>query len=206
MAGAPQSCSVGTALDTVRAALHSAGQLIRPRGTDAFMASCPLHTDHTPSLSVTWRESTPAGRSGAVLLHCFSCQAGAADIAAALGLRVADLFDNPAPPAAHATALRHPPPGAAPRPTRDRPAAPTDHGGPRPRRAPVAAGSRLHLHHHGGRPVQQVIRQECGCGGRRTSDSNSATARPPMGLPQARRLHPLGMLYRPSLWASVQFL
>ena len=77
MASASQSCNVGSALDTVRDALHSAGQLIRPRGTDALMASCPLHTDHTPSLSVTWRDKTPAGRSGAVLLHCFSCQADA---------------------------------------------------------------------------------------------------------------------------------
>src|ERR1700739_3078027 len=99
MAGAQNPRSPATALDDVRAALQSAGHSIRPRGSDAFMASCPLHTDPSPSLSVTWRQNTPACHGGgAVLLHCFSCQAPAADLAAALGLRVADLFDNPAPP------------------------------------------------------------------------------------------------------------
>ena len=164
MASASQSCSVGSALDTVRDALHSAGQLIRPRGTDALMASCPLHTDHTPSLSVTWRDKTPAGRSGAVLLHCFSCQAAAADIAAALGLRVADLFDNPAPPATQRNPLT--PRRRAPRPTRT---------GPLPPRITVDHNPAQHQWRQvrvytyttaDGRPVQQVIRQECGCGGR----------------------------------------
>ena len=96
MASAHQTRSPGTALDQVRDALEAAGHLIRPRGGEAFMASCPLHIDHSPSLSVGWRENTRTGRGGAVLLHCFSCQAPAVDIAAALGLRLADLFDNPA--------------------------------------------------------------------------------------------------------------
>lgn len=163
MASASQSCSVGSALDTVRDALHSAGQLIRPRGTDALMASCPLHTDHTPSLSVTWRESTPAGRSGAVLLHCFSCQAGAADIAAALGLRVADLFDNPAPPATERKPLA--PRRRAPRPTRTGPLPPritADHSPAQHQWRQVRVYTYTTAD---GRPVQQVIRQECGCGG-----------------------------------------
>ena len=128
------------------------------------MASCPLHTDHTPSLSVTWRDKTPAGRSGAVLLHCFSCQAAAADIAAALGLRVADLFDNPAPPATQRNPLT--PRRRAPRPTRT---------GPLPPRITVDHNPAQHQWRQvrvytyttaDGRPVQQVIRQECGCGGR----------------------------------------
>ena len=164
MAGASQSCSVGTALDTVRDALHSAGQLIRPRGTDALMASCPLHTDHTPSLSVTWRESTPAGpqRRGAAAL--LQLPGGAADIAAALGLRVADLFDNPAPPATQRNPLA--PRRRAPRPTRT---------GPLPPRITVDHRPAQHQWRQvrvytyttaDGRPVQQVIRQECGCGGR----------------------------------------
>jgi DNA primase len=149
----------------VRDALHAAGQVIRPRGTDAFMASCPLHSDHTPSLSVAWRESTPAGHSGAVLLHCFSCQAGAADITAALGLRLSDLFDNPVPPAAQN--------GSTSR-QRSTPAPPATRG-PLPPRITV---SRQPAHHQwrrvrvytyttaAGWPVQQVIRLECGCGGR----------------------------------------
>jgi hypothetical protein len=164
MAGPAQSCRAGSALDTVRDALSAGGHVIRPRGTDAFMASCPLHTDHTPSLSVTWRESTSTGRSGAVLLHCFSCQAGAVDITAALGLRVADLFDNPAPPATEHKPLAHR--RRAPRPSRT---------GPLPPRITVEHGPAQHQWRQvrvytyttaDGRPVQQVIRQECSCGGR----------------------------------------
>lgn len=165
MAGAPQSWRLRSAFDAVRAALHAAGQLTRPRGTDAFMASCPLHDDHTPSLSVAWRESTRGGRGGAVLLHCFSCNAGAGDIAAALGLRLSDLFDNPLPLTAQNTPLaRH-------RPARGTPANP----GPLPPRITIR---RQPAHHRwrvvrvytytttDGRPVQQVIRQECSCGER----------------------------------------
>ena len=169
MTGAHQSRRPGSAFDTVRDALQSAGQLIRPRGADAFMASCPLHTDHTPSLSVAWRESTPAGHSGAVLLHCFSCQAGAADIAAALGLRVADLFDNPAPVSPQHRALaQH---RRAHRSTAGRSASTA---GPLP---PRITGSHVRTEHQWrrvrvytyttteGRPLQQVIRQECSCNG-----------------------------------------
>jgi hypothetical protein len=97
MASTAQTRSPGTALDQVRDALQAAGHAIRPRGGEAFMASCPLHTDHSPSLSGGWREDTRAGRGGAVLLHCFSCQAPVAEIAGALGLRLSDLFDNPTP-------------------------------------------------------------------------------------------------------------
>lgn len=68
----------GASLATVRDALHAAGQFMRTRGADAFMASCPLHIDHSPSLSVTCRPATTTGRGGAVLLHCFSCNAAAA--------------------------------------------------------------------------------------------------------------------------------
>jgi hypothetical protein len=164
MAGATQSRSAGSPFDAVRDALHAAGQVIRPRGTDAFMASCPLHTDHTPSLSVAWRESTPAGHSGAVLLHCFSCQAGAADITAALGLRLSDLFDNPAPPTAQHKPL-----------TQRRRAHPSTPPGPLPPRITVTPEPAQHQWRRvrvytyttaAGWPVQQVIRQECSCGGR----------------------------------------
>lgn len=79
----------------MRNALQAAGHSIRPRGPEAFMASCPLHTDRSPSLSVGWRENTRAGTGGAVLLHCFSCQSPADAIAAALGLRLTDLFAPP---------------------------------------------------------------------------------------------------------------
>lgn len=56
--------------------------------------SCPVHDERTPSLHVSWRE----GRQGGyVLLHCFGCHAPGEDLAAALGLRLADLFDEPLP-------------------------------------------------------------------------------------------------------------
>ena len=111
----------GRALTIVRHAFDAGGACIRDRNTDAFMASCPLHDDLNPSLSVTWK-TRPNREGGAVLMHCFSCNAGAADIAAALGLSMADLFDDPAAPNA----------ARAPRPTtplRRRPA-------PRNRHAP----------------------------------------------------------------------
>lgn len=165
---AHESHCAGGSYDTVRDALQSAGCLIRPRGAEALMASCPLHTDHTPSLSVTWRPSTSGGRGGAVLLHCFSCRADAADLAAALGLRVADLFDAPLPAPTREALHRT-------RPTRLRPVPARVAPGPLPPR--ITADHDTTSHHwrrvrvytytdRDGRPIQQVIRQECGCTGR----------------------------------------
>ncbi|AFV14899.1 hypothetical protein OEM_p101190 (plasmid) [Mycobacterium intracellulare subsp. yongonense 05-1390] len=164
IANAPQLRSPGTALDDVRNALQAAGHSIRPRGGEAFMASCPLHTDHSPSLSVGWRENTGAGHGGAVLLHCFSCQAPAADIAAALGLRLADLFDNPTP----GTAQRWP------RTAQSKAARRAPALGPLPARITAAREHRNHQWRRArvytyltstGTPVQQVIREECECTG-----------------------------------------
>ena len=191
MASTHQLRRPGTALDDVRDALQAAGHSIRPRGPEAFMASCPLHTDHSPSLSVGWRENTRAGRGGAVLLHCFSCQAPAADIAAALGLRLADLFDNPAPASRASAAARR---TAARRPgelTGARTAAGAHHRAPRTRRAPVATGPGLHLPHprrhtsaaghsrrmHLHRPAPQTV-------------PAALPRRTPMGVPQAATASP----------------
>ena len=159
-----------SALDTVRDALQAAGQAIRPRGADSFMASCPLHTDHSPSLSVGWRESTRAGRGGAVLLHCFSCQAPAAGIAAAVGLRLADLFDNASP-----TPTQCAPPLGPGRPGGHfKPARPAPILGPLPPRITATQDRADHMWRRvrvytyttaEGKPVQQVIRQECSCNG-----------------------------------------
>ena len=55
-----------------------------------FTALCPVHGDTNASLSVSYDS---AGEK--TLLHCFSCNAAAADITAALGLEVGDLFDRP---------------------------------------------------------------------------------------------------------------
>ncbi|MGN7157835.1 telomere-binding protein [Dietzia cercidiphylli] len=61
---------------------------------DGFMARCPVHDDHTESLSVTWSEGS-GDRGGLVLLNCHGCQAPAAEIADALDLSMAELFDEP---------------------------------------------------------------------------------------------------------------
>jgi hypothetical protein len=139
----------GRAFDIVRAAIESSGAPIRPRGEHALMASCPLHPDRNPSLSVTW---TPRGHTGgAVLLHCFSCRAHAASIAAAFGLHLPDLFDQPTPP----------------RPGRPQPA-PTSHPVAQPAPEPVHHWQRVRVYTYTtatGAPVQQVIRQECGSHG-----------------------------------------
>lgn len=143
----------GRSLDTVRQALESQGAYTRDRNPDAFMASCPLHADADPSLSVTWK-ARPHRNGGAVLMHCFSCQAHAAAIAAALGLRMADLFDEPADPKA-ARAPRPPQP-------RWRPARPVQARTPEKKHP----WKRVRVYTYttaAGAPVLQVVRQECSC-------------------------------------------
>lgn len=164
MTAAQQPHRPRSAFEQVHQAFESAGHHIRPRGTHAFMASCPLHTDHSPSLSVTWRPTSRAGGAGAVLMHCFSCQASVADLAAALGLRVADLFDDPAPALANHFKQHR-------RTTTVRPALVC---GPLPARI---TGSTENAEHRWrtvrvytyttdrGLPHQQVLRQECRCNG-----------------------------------------
>lgn len=196
MISAYQNRSPRTALDRVRDALEAAGHTIRPRGVQAFMASCPLHTDHSPSLSVGWRDNTRAGRGGAVLLHCFSCQTPAAEIAGAVGLRLADLFDNPAPTTGHG---RTPP--ARPKSVRR-----ASGLGPLPARI---TAPRAHVEHQwrrvrvytylstSGEPVQQLIREECACTGhphkqfrQRYRDAGQRVYRKPHGFTP--------VLYRPN--------
>lgn len=56
-----------------------------------WIARCPAHDDRRPSLSICETDDR-------VLLHCWAgCEA--ADIVAAVGLRLADLFDKPLPSA-----------------------------------------------------------------------------------------------------------
>ena len=57
----------------------------RQRQPGQWSARCPAHADKGPSLSV--REST----DGSVLIHCFA-GCGAAEIVAAMGLELHDLF------------------------------------------------------------------------------------------------------------------
>ena len=140
--------TAGRAFDIVRTAIEFSGAPIRPRGEHALMTSCPLHPDTNPSLSVTWKPRTPT--SGAVLLHCFSCGAHAADIAAGFGLRLCDLFDQPAHPGP-----RHLGPTPAPQPPTRRPRAGTE---------PAHHWQRVRVYTYttaAGAPVQQVIREQC---------------------------------------------
>lgn len=143
----------GRSLDTVRRAIEASGAFIRDRNAAAFMASCPLHDDADPSLSVTWKPRPDSG-GGAVLLHCFSCGAQAPAIAAALGLRMADLFDEPANPgsprAARPLQIRRRPPAARPTPQPDK-----KHPWKQVRVYTYTTAT--------GAPVLQVIRQECDC-------------------------------------------
>ena len=55
------------------------------RSTGGYLAICPAHPDHSPSLSIT------AGNDGRILLHCWAGCA-TADVLAALGLGWSDLF------------------------------------------------------------------------------------------------------------------
>jgi hypothetical protein len=144
----------GHALSVVRDAFEAGGAFIRDRNAEAFMASCPLHDDTNPSLSVTWK-TRPHREGGAVLMHCFSCIAGVADIAAALGLSMTDLFDEPA--SAHSIRAARPPQRYRRRPARPPQPRTPDKKHPwkkvRVYTYTTAAGS----------PVLQVIRQECCC-------------------------------------------
>lgn len=60
---------------------------VRETGSETWVACCPAHDDKSPSLSIKHADER-------VLVHCF---AGCAveDILAAVGLRLADLFDKP---------------------------------------------------------------------------------------------------------------
>jgi hypothetical protein len=57
---------------------------VRKAGDRSWSARCPAHADKGPSLRVT-------DKDGMILIHCFA-GCGAADVAAALGLSLSDLF------------------------------------------------------------------------------------------------------------------
>lgn len=69
------------AVDTVLLRLEG----VRKTGLGRWMARCPAHDDRSPSLSVR------QGDGGTVLLHCFG-GCSAAEVVAAMGLLLADLF------------------------------------------------------------------------------------------------------------------
>lgn len=61
---------------------------VKQTGRDTWLACCPAHDDKTPSLTV---RALPDGR---VLIHDFG-GCGAADVVAAIGLELSDLFEKP---------------------------------------------------------------------------------------------------------------
>lgn len=66
---------------------------VRQTGAGQWVARCPAHSDRSPSLSI-------ADKGNRLLMHCFAgCEP--AEVAAAIGLRLSDLFDAPLEPRAH---------------------------------------------------------------------------------------------------------
>lgn len=75
------------AFDRLTDALEKRGSHVKRTGDRQAVAQCPAHDDNSPSLSLRRGDEC-------ALLHCFAgCQP--ADVVAALGLRLADLYDNP---------------------------------------------------------------------------------------------------------------
>lgn len=61
-------------------------EAVKPNGRDRWMARCPAHPDKSPSLSIRDTDER-------ILIHCFA-GCGAADVVAAVGLTLADLFPD----------------------------------------------------------------------------------------------------------------
>lgn len=76
-----------TAYERVISALERHGATVRHRGERQAQAQCPGHDDRSPSLSVT-------GIEGRALIHCHAGCAPA-DVLSAVGLTLADLYDDP---------------------------------------------------------------------------------------------------------------
>lgn len=77
---------VATAYERLVDALDNHGSGVRHRGTAQASAQCPAHEDRDPSLSIR-------GIAGQVLVYCHAgCDT--ADVVAALGLSMGDLFDE----------------------------------------------------------------------------------------------------------------
>ena len=68
-------------VETLLARLES----VRSTGRGRWLARCPAHEDRSPSLSIA------EGDDGRTLINCFS-GCGAAEIVAAVGLELSDLF------------------------------------------------------------------------------------------------------------------
>lgn len=86
-----QTVRAARSVDRVWDGLDSGGFQPEKRG-DSFMALCPVHGDTHRSMSVRYDR-----RNELTMLHCFTCNAPAGDIAGSIGLTMQDLFDKPLP-------------------------------------------------------------------------------------------------------------
>jgi hypothetical protein len=76
-----------TAYQRILEALRAQGKLVKPLGPSRAQAQCPAHEDHGPSLAITQIE-------GQALIYCHA-RCRTEDVLTAIGLTLADLFDNP---------------------------------------------------------------------------------------------------------------
>ncbi len=86
--GTPVSGRAGGQGERMSAAAKLLDRLekVKSTGPAKYIACCPAHADQSPSLSIR-------DVDGAVLVHCFGgCQTS--DVLAALGLEMADLYDD----------------------------------------------------------------------------------------------------------------
>lgn len=72
-------------------ALEACGSKVVPQGPADWMAQCPAHVDHTPSLHIAWN-----GKDQRVLMHDFgAARCTTENILKAIGLEWTDLFSSP---------------------------------------------------------------------------------------------------------------
>lgn len=62
------------------------GYKVKKTGTDQYVTRCPVHDDHSPSLSIGYDGQK-------ILIHCFS-SCSVESIVGSVGLKMSDLFDN----------------------------------------------------------------------------------------------------------------
>lgn len=61
-------------------------QKVRTTKHNEWVACCPVHDDHTPSLGIKLTDD------GKILCKCFGCQAGGPEVIQAVGMNISDLF------------------------------------------------------------------------------------------------------------------
>lgn len=187
--------SVRASLDRVAAAAHSLGLVVHNITPHSVMFQCPVHSERTPSAHATWRPRP--GEAGYTMVYCHGCHARGEEIAAALGLSLSELFDEPLPPRPSTPARRRRPSsrlGKLPPPVIPR------HTDPAPVHTWVDV-EQYTYHDDDGSVVQYVLRQECHCTG--TKHKNFPQRYP---SPQGRLLDKAPTGFVPVLYRLPQVL